>query len=42
MQIKPPKLVFLSLLLGIANGTFFGKMVAWLTFFVPRWAPGGG
>jgi len=28
--IKPPKLVFLSLLLGIATGLFFGDMVAWL------------
>jgi Na+/H+-dicarboxylate symporter len=30
MPIKPPKLVFLSLLLGIATGIFFGEMVAWL------------
>ena len=29
-RIDPPRLVFLSLLLGIATGIFFGEMVAWL------------
>ncbi|MCX2983426.1 cation:dicarboxylase symporter family transporter [Halieaceae bacterium IMCC14734] len=29
-KLDPPKLVFFSLLLGIATGVFFGEMVAWL------------
>ena len=29
-RMDPPRLVFLSLLLGIATGIFFGEMVAWL------------
>ena len=28
--MDPPRLVFLSLLLGIATGIFFGDMVGWL------------
>ena len=29
-RMNPPRLVFFSLLLGIATGIFFGEMVAWL------------
>ena len=29
-KLNPPRLVFFSLLLGIATGVFFGEMVAWL------------